>query len=382
MNILHLVDADCPQIGCATVRLLIERLDPARFAQRVVALGDGGHLDWLAREKLSFQRVALRGRAEPARSLPLGRLLSRESAAGPGRPPSGLLHAHSPRAAVCATVAGLLRHAIRRCPVAVEVYRRPPARQLRWLAACRGRFELHFLARSPRLRQMLLAGGVGAEQAGVLGPALDMGRTNAADRGAVRRGLGLADGDGPVLLAGGWCRRGDGQRLALWSAAILSMLYPRLRMVVPGDGPLGGPLAGWIAGAGFGRMAAFAGRRFDWPELLAAADLLVHAGEDGADATPLGWAMAAGRPIVAVATPAAGELIQDRRSGLLCPTPQPRELARCIRLLLGDEPLAGRLADQARHQAFCHFRPSETVAGYEQLYRHVEGQRREGVQPV
>ncbi len=381
--VVHLLDSDCPPIAAAVVRLLADRLGPTApgtgpaggWRHLVVALGDGGHHDWLSREGVPFHRVPFRGRAEPFRSMALSRFLSSRTE------PISLIHAHSTRSAACGTAAMLPRPAIRQTPVLVEVYRPPPARRIRWLTICTDQIELSFLARSNELRRILAGSGIAADRVGLLRPPLQMSRINAADRRRVRAGLGLADDHYPVLLAGGWCRREDGQKLVLWTGAILGMLYPNLRVIVPGDGPDRLRIPQWFAQAGFAHLTVACGRRFDWPELLSAADVLVHAAGGESDTTPIGWAMSAAVPVVATAVPGTAELVRDHHNGLLCRTrvgfradrggmtgPGPRDLAMQVRQILVDPQLRRRLTDQARHEAYHYFRPSDAVVGYEMLY--------------
>jgi glycosyltransferase involved in cell wall biosynthesis len=199
------------------------------------------------------------------------------------------------------------------------------------------------------------------------------------DRTAVRAALKLPSDNGPVILAGGWTLRRDRQQLALWAAAILSMLDPKVRIIVPGDTEQREVLAEWIRQAGYGQIAVWPGRRFDWPALLAAADVFIHAGAAGtaraaratggsradkleADSTPIWWAMLAGVPIVAMDGPGPRELLTDGRTALLCPTDRPRDLAMRVRQLLIDKPLADRLTAQARQEAIGRLRSNQRSA--------------------
>ncbi|MCG3179045.1 MAG: D-inositol-3-phosphate glycosyltransferase [Phycisphaerae bacterium] len=379
-GILHLVDADCSPAVCSLIRLLTDRLGATQFPQRVLALGDGPHRDWLARYDLPFEPIPLRGTIEPARSLALGRRLlgglegpaATRDDGGPRRPVR-LVHAHSPRAALMAAAATIGRPALARVPLAIELYRGNAHRELSWvayLAARRPGWEVNVIARSQELRKQAAAAGFGGDHVGALRPPLEMGRINRVDRAAVRAELGIEPDAGPVLLAGGWCRRDEDQKHALWAAAVVNLLMPNLRIVVPGDGPVRDTLQSWIANAGFAKMCRFPGRRFDWPQLVAAADLLVHASGNEVETTHVGWAMAAGVPVVAAATTGVCELLEDHHNALLAQPYDPRDMARQVRLVLTDAALRAKLADQGRHEAFHYFNPSDVAGLYKDFYLH------------
>ena len=177
----------------------------------------------------------------------------------------------------------------------------------------------------------------------------------APDRASARAALGLSPGDGPVLLADGSCRRQDDQKLVLWAGCILSMLKPQLKVIVPGDGPVRGTLGSWIAQTGYGPIAVFTDARFERSVLLAAADVLVHAAAGESDGSSVRLAMAAGVPVVSVASPAASPLIAHERTGLVCRA-GPRDLAMQIRRVLIDASLRHKLTDAAGAEAanFAH----------------------------
>jgi glycosyltransferase involved in cell wall biosynthesis len=357
---LHLVDRDSPPLAAAAVSM--QRV-PAGRESVVLALGDGPHVDWLGRSGVPFEIVPLRGRSEPLRSLVLGRRLSGLLASSTADAPANVI-AHSPRAAVCATVASLPRRLARRFRLRVEVYRQPHHRAMGWLIRCCRWFDLRLVAHSQTLARLAIDAGFPSDRVEYSPPAVTLSACR-EDRAAVRATLNLASDGAPVLLAGGWTLRRDRQELALWAGAILSMLDSKIRVIVPGDTEQRDVLAEWIGQAGYGQIAVWPERRFDWPALMAAADVFIHAGAVGtaragratgaenleADPTPMWWAMLAGVPIVAMDGPGARELLADGRTALLCPTERPRDLAMRIRQLLIDKPLADRLTAQARYDA-------------------------------
>jgi glycosyltransferase involved in cell wall biosynthesis len=125
-------------------------------------------------------------------------------------------------------------------------------------------------------------------------------------------------------------------------------------------------------------LFTFTDQRHAFGDLLAVADLVVVAAVDDVPAVPLGWAMAAGRPIVGSAVPAVTEFIADRSNGLLCKPGQPVLLAARIRTALNDPRLSARLADTARSQAFEVFSMRRNADQYRLFYENILADRSPG----
>jgi len=81
-------------------------------------------------------------------------------------------------------------------------------------------------------------------------------------------------------------------------------------------------------------------------------------------------AMAAGRCLVA-SVPAAAELVEHEKTGLVVPAVDVHELAHALRRLLLDRPLIARLGNAARDQAREHFGMDAWVAAIDALYASV-----------
>ncbi len=123
--------------------------------------------------------------------------------------------------------------------------------------------------------------------------------------------------------------------------------------------------------AGAPASVVFTGFRQDAPDLIRAADVLVHA----ASAEPLGRvileAMFLGTPVVAPAAGGIPELVQAGRSGWLVPPGSADTLAGGALRLLDDPALRASLAAHARDRARKVFSAEkaaeETVALYREL---------------
>jgi glycosyltransferase involved in cell wall biosynthesis len=85
--------------------------------------------------------------------------------------------------------------------------------------------------------------------------------------------------------------------------------------------------------------------------------------------------MAAGVPIVAEATYAISEIVEDRHSALLAKPEQPRMLAGRITPLMADPQLAWKLRDTARHEAFSFFSRQRYCQALQGVYEQLVGGR-------
>jgi glycosyltransferase involved in cell wall biosynthesis len=87
-------------------------------------------------------------------------------------------------------------------------------------------------------------------------------------------------------------------------------------------------------------------------------------------------AMAAGRPVVAYDSGAAGEIIVQGETGVIVPRGQTQALAAAISRLLSDEPLAERMGVAGRRRAETFYSVSRMVDGYLGVVDEVLGRRK------
>jgi glycosyltransferase involved in cell wall biosynthesis len=117
-----------------------------------------------------------------------------------------------------------------------------------------------------------------------------------------------------------------------------------------------------------------AGFRSDVPEVLALADVVVHA---STEPEPFGRviveAMAAGRPVVAAADGGVLEIVDDGETGLLVPPGDAVALAAAIDRLLGDPELARRLGAEAQVRARARFSLGAHAEAVQRTYDEVLG---------
>ncbi|HEX2780587.1 MAG TPA: glycosyltransferase, partial [Gemmatimonadaceae bacterium] len=135
----------------------------------------------------------------------------------------------------------------------------------------------------------------------------------------------------------------------------------------PADASYVASLEATVREAGIGAQISFLGARTDVPDLMNAADVVIHASRVP---EPFGIVvvegLALGKPVLA--THFGGPLeVLTPESGRLYDPDRPAELAALLMTLLGDPALRRRLASGAKERA-AHFDATETTRAIEALY--------------
>jgi glycosyltransferase involved in cell wall biosynthesis len=160
-------------------------------------------------------------------------------------------------------------------------------------------------------------------------------REGAGER--VRGELGL-ERDALVLGIVTVLRPGKGHEVLFEAVGQLLPRFPRLRLVVLGDGPAREQLQ--RLAHSLGEAVLFTGHRSDVIDVLAATDVLVHPTLMDAFPTALLEAAAARVPVVATAVGGIPEIVEDGRTGFLIDAPpSAAALAAALAPLIGDERL-------------------------------------------
>jgi glycosyltransferase involved in cell wall biosynthesis len=234
-----------------------------------------------------------------------------------------------------------------------------------------------------RVQQRLLAAGVGGyiavshevgRQLGqtfrvpnckikVVHNAVSLGDFNGPANSSLRASLARAN-DGPLILTTARLDRLKGHSYLLQAAAMV----PEALFILVGDGPERARLEAQAYELGIDNRVICLGHRQDVPELLASCDLFVL--PSLLEGLPLAVleAMAAGKPVIATQVGGTNEAIINGKSGVLVPPADPMALARAIRKLLSDRPLAERLAAAGQARVHRHFSAESMVRRVTQIY--------------
>ncbi len=186
-------------------------------------------------------------------------------------------------------------------------------------------------------------------------------------RAEVRRSLGW--GDDPIVLMVAVLRRGKGHDVLFSAVPTIRASVPNARFVLVGEGELGRELRS--DAAPLGEAVEFLGERWDVPDLMAAADLIVL--PSWAEALPnvLLEAGAAGRAAVSTDAGGAAEIVRDGETGYIVPIGAPEPLATRIVELLEHPDRRAEMGEAARARVRAEFtfaaQARRTVEIYEQV---------------
>jgi glycosyltransferase involved in cell wall biosynthesis len=208
--------------------------------------------------------------------------------------------------------------------------------------------------RLPASKIHVIPNGVDAEQFGHAEPA-DLGQ------------FGIPKGCRTLLFVG----RLDPQKgpfVLLSAAKGLFSTHPDLHLLLVGAGILEEKMRVWIRNERLESRIHFAGRRYDVPAILRAADLLV---------LPSLWeglpnvvleAMAAGTPVIASRVEGISDLIANDETGQVVTPNSPTELQAAIASLLADRERTKRMAHKAQVYISAKFTWCRIVENYADLY--------------
>jgi glycosyltransferase involved in cell wall biosynthesis len=197
----------------------------------------------------------------------------------------------------------------------------------------------------------------------------------------VRRELGIPSDD-PVVGTVCVLRREKGLDVLVESAAILSKLFPRLKVLIAGIGPEEARLRAMVADAGLEDTVVFLGPRRDVPHVLAALDVALCTSDwEGMPISVLEY-MAAGKAVVSTRVGGIPDVLENGREALLVDRRDPEAVAEAVARLLRDEVLREQLGTRARERHGRDFDVDGVVTRlehlYESLFEPTQRARREG----
>jgi glycosyltransferase involved in cell wall biosynthesis len=152
------------------------------------------------------------------------------------------------------------------------------------------------------------------------------------------------------------------------AAAMLLPRFPRLRLLLAGEGARRALLERQIADLGLTAHVTLLGDRDDIPDILRTIDVYAMPSLCEGVGRALTEAMYMARPIVATAVNGVTELIRHDVTGLLVPPREPAALAAAIARLVTDRALARRLGEAARGAVAERMDVAHMIARLERLY--------------
>jgi glycosyltransferase involved in cell wall biosynthesis len=124
-----------------------------------------------------------------------------------------------------------------------------------------------------------------------------------------------------------------------------------------------------VADLGLDENVVFTGHRTDMRRLLGACDIFTMPSFEEPFGLVFAEAMAMSKPVVALSSGGALEVVADGETGLLSPPGDAVALADNISLLLGDPALRDRMGRAGRERVERLFRPERLCEDYAAFYR-------------
>jgi glycosyltransferase involved in cell wall biosynthesis len=143
---------------------------------------------------------------------------------------------------------------------------------------------------------------------------------------------------------------------------------PGMRIVVVGEGPLGGKLRRRAAALGLEGRFIFLGESEDARRIMSLFDVFVLPSLWEGLPFVLVEAAALGKPIVATAIDGVPEIIDNGKTGILVPPGDAEALANAVISLLSDRPSAAAMAAAAKALIPPRFPLRRTIEQHQNLY--------------
>ena len=182
----------------------------------------------------------------------------------------------------------------------------------------------------------------------------------------LRRTLDLGDRPTAIVIANFLPYKDHAGFITAWAAVCCE--FETACALLVGDGPLRAALEEQVRSLGLLRNIRFLGLRRDVPDLLAAADLLVHPSLEEGFSNAILEAMAAGRPVVATDVGGNAEAVCDGRTGWLVPARDTAALTHAILRTLRDPACAQTMGAAGRARVVQQFQMTTMVEKYEATY--------------
>lgn len=231
----------------------------------------------------------------------------------------------------------------------------------------------HFIADAEAVKAVLMhEDGIPASRITVVPIGVESGMTEgkARVRAAIRKELGIADG---TVVIGNVARLVPfkGHQVLLEAAAVV--LRERTDVVFPivGDGELLDTLRAQARSLGIERQIQFLGFRDDLDRLYTAFDIYCHSSlELAAEAFPLAIlrALASGLPVVCTNVGGIAMMVEDGKSGYLCPPDNPPALGRALLKVVHDPAIRQTMGEASLDLFTRRFHASAMAETVEKVY--------------
>lgn len=221
----------------------------------------------------------------------------------------------------------------------------------------------YFVAITPLIREHIMAHGVESDRAVHI--------NNFAEVEPVVEPVNRADFDTPegAPLALGLGRLHPDK--AFDTLIKVAAAQPDLYVWIAGEGPQRGELQALIEKLNVGDRIKLLGWRTDRAALLRAVDMCTFISRDEGFGTVFVQAWAQGCPVVVCDADGPRQFVRHEEDGLIAPIDDVAAIGACVRRLIDDEDLAGRLVrgGYARYEA--EFTKQASLQGYLEFYHNI-----------
>jgi 1,2-diacylglycerol 3-alpha-glucosyltransferase len=208
-----------------------------------------------------------------------------------------------------------------------------------------------FISPSPGMREVLIKSGV-RTPIDVVPNGINLEPFRSVVEPVERVKLGFTDQDVLLIFVG---RLGPEKNVAFLLRAFADMVkdYKNAGLMLVGEGPEHKEFEVLVRELGIEKRVHFTGQvpYNDMPGYLSTADAFVTASVSEVHPFTVIEAMAAGLPVLGINSPGVGDTVQDERSGLLAPSPQPAEFTQRMLRLVKDNDLRRQLGERAKADA-------------------------------
>ena len=373
MHVLHLIDGASAQACATTLAMLADAMGRLGDIRQSVVLLGGEPLTRMARD-VGVEPIKTLG--VPNTSAPLGLFGFQHYVRATGLRDM-VTHVHCWSIGAFSLASFVFRDRDRLLTLTSE----PAPGYVRWLRVLCGerggqRGRPVVLPISSTIRRAVLSGGVPEGLVHVLRPGIDHSRIVFGDREPFRSQWRITDANHKVIAL-----LSDPPATA---DAIESLLAVEMAQLAHDDHNEAGPISLLVHPRQRALVRAkvrmretllphrlILDDRVEQPwRVLPGCDLALAPAPHGGGLSLL-WAMAANVPIVAGATYAVSEIIEDRHSALLTKPGQTHAMGHRITQCLADERLTWKLRDTARHEAFSFFSRQRYCQSMQTVYEQL-----------
>jgi glycosyltransferase involved in cell wall biosynthesis len=218
---------------------------------------------------------------------------------------------------------------------------------------------------SKPIAEALVRSGVPADRVRVIDNGIDLQRFDGSKPAADL--LAFKD-NAPLIGLVGRLVEGKGHEVLLRVTQELALLYPSLKIVFVGDGPLLDKLQKLTYELGLTPRVRFAGKRADMPSVYAALDIFVLPSSNEGMPISILEAMCSSTPVVASRVGAIPSVIADRQTGLLVEPGDDASLRAAITDLLSSPTLRPMLSQNASRFVRSNYSSGAMATKYLHLY--------------